>query len=267
MAGVGSTIEAIYNESSWLLKACDKVIETILSPFVDKIMEGIKPIVGDHEQIAKASTVWTEQATQLETARDDHGRTATQLMATFDGQTATAYGQRMSEHAKQLETVATNMKSTAQFLDNASREIKVAEDICKAAVQMFLEIAIPIAIAAVANTIWTLGISDAIGAGAIGADAAIACARVADASAQLATKLNDIKTALETAKESETGLTKVVTVVKLKNVESATSALKTVRGEADAKDVFDTVVKGPIKANLIDLAATTADKATGTGPN
>jgi uncharacterized protein YukE len=125
------------------------------------------------------------------------------VLADWDGSAAEGYRARVKDFVATMDEQAKDFDSTAHFLENASQEIKAAEDIVKAIIQEFLEWAIATIVAALAAAFFSFGASLAAGEGAVSAEAATAMARIMSVVHKVEAFCKRIEKLIEELKKSE----------------------------------------------------------------
>lgn len=251
MSGVASEVEDIWTTAKGLLNVVESVVSAILDPLVNKLMqEAVTPIIGDTDTINKASEVWRDAALALQSMRDDHNRTVTQLMTTFDGQTAQACSTRMTEHANKLHQVSDQMKSTSDYLDNASLVISTVAGIIKGLIKSFIEMMAITILAAVVTSFFDFGASMAAAEIAADGEYGYTFTRITAAGEQIAAKFEEIEQAFARFSESESTIVRWSAKLGEKEMKGAKETLRLSHEEGST---FDTVKSAAKKYGAVPI--------------
>ncbi|MFD9125429.1 WXG100 family type VII secretion target [Kitasatospora sp. NPDC059571] len=197
---VSGAVDAYTKINQWM-SPMSSVIDEIMRPIVEPLAEPLEFVTGDPEGLTAAADLWRRQAAELRETVADQRRDRADLAHGWQGAAADAFQQELAAYEDALEAEADDMEATAELLDEAAAESRMAQDLVETVIRELIEWALITLAASIAFSVVTAGISLAAEAAAAAAEGGIASARIASLVARLARALKKIEQALKTLKE------------------------------------------------------------------
>ncbi|WP_052389966.1 WXG100 family type VII secretion target [Streptomyces sp. NRRL B-24484] len=196
---VSGAVDAYTKINQWM-SPLGSVIDEIMRPIVEPLAEPLEFVTGDPEGLEAAAQLWRRQATELREVVADQRRDRAALAHDWQGEAAEAFLRELAEYETALEAEADDMDATAELLDEAAAESRMAQDLVETVIRELIEWAIITLAASLAFSVVTAGISLAAEAAAAAAEGTIASARIANLVAKLARALKKIEEAMKALK-------------------------------------------------------------------
>ncbi|GAA4995121.1 WXG100 family type VII secretion target [Kitasatospora paranensis] len=196
---IGGAVDAYTKVNQWM-SPMGSVIDEIMRPIVEPLAEPLEFVTGDPEGLTAAAGLWRRQAAALREVVADQRRDRAGLAHDWQGAAADAFQRELAEYETALEDEADDMDATAELLDEAAAESRMAQDLVETVIRELIEWALITLAASLAFSVVTAGISLAAEAAAAAAEGGIASARIASLVAKLARALKKIEDALKALK-------------------------------------------------------------------
>jgi WXG100 family type VII secretion target len=223
--GIGDDIVAAYNWINQPLFTLDlpvhlphpiKKAENALDGAIDSTVRDIlqatgllsilQQVTGTPQPLAQAADVWLSQAHQTKAVADELRQAARPLPQAWQGAASAAFGNHLGQLVGALDSMAADMGTTADILNQAAQECQVAEDLVNEIIREAVEFALATLAATAVADIFTFGLATIAGAVAEGAEMTAFVARAAQVSTKLAEvleKLVGTLKELKTLKETQ----------------------------------------------------------------
>jgi WXG100 family type VII secretion target len=246
--GIGDEAVAAYQWISQPLFTVDlpvslphpvKKAENALDGAVDSTVRGIleatglikilQEVTGKPEPLAQAADVWLDQARETKAVADELRRSAQPLPQQWQGDASEAFGRHLGRFVDGLDSMAGDMGTAAQILNQAAQECQVAEDLVNEIIREAIEMAVATLAATAVADLFTFGLATIAGGIAEGAEMAAFVARAAQVSTKLAEvlqKLLDTLKDLKALKEAEGTFKAFKAFRQAKGIFQAAKALK-----------------------------------------
>ncbi|MCU7825414.1 WXG100 family type VII secretion target [Kitasatospora sp. DSM 101779] len=197
---VSGAVDAYTKINQWM-SPMGSVIDEIMRPIVEPLAEPLEFVTGDPEGLEAAAQLWRRQAVGLREVVADQRRDRAALAHDWQGEAAERFLQELAEYETALEAEADDMDATAELLDEAAAESRMAQDLVETVIRELIEWAIITLAASIAFSVVTAGISLAAEAAAAATEGAVATTRIARLVAKLAKVLRRIEEELKDLKE------------------------------------------------------------------
>jgi len=196
---VSGAVDAYTKINDWM-SPMGSLIDEIMRPIVEPLAEPLEFVTGDPEGLTAAAELWRRQAQALREVVADQRRDRANLAYDWQGEAADHYQQELAEYETALEAEADDMDLTADQLEEAAAQCRVAQDLVETVIRELIEWALITLAASLAFSVVTAGISLAAEAAAAAAEGAIATTRIANLVRKLASALKKIEEALKALK-------------------------------------------------------------------
>ncbi len=179
-------------------------IDAVMRPLVSPLADQFDWVTGDSAEVTATAERWRDMARRTRALSDSELNAAFRTTAGWTGQASDAFERITKEFAEQIDAVAAEMDETAEYLLDASLEVKMAEDLVETIIRELIEWALITLVVSAALAVVTFGASAAAGGAAAAAEAAVAGSRVAAALSKLAKLLKAVADALKAVKAMKT---------------------------------------------------------------
>lgn len=209
--GIGDEVVAAYN---WInqplfdinlpihlphpVKAAENALDGAIDSAVHGILEAtglisiLQQVTGKPEALAQAADIWLAQAQQTKAVADELRQSARPLPQEWQGLASAAFGQHLGQFVNALDSMAGDMGTAAQILNQAAQECQVAEDLVNEIIREAIEFAVATLAATAIADIFTFGLATIAGGIAEGAEMTAFVARAAQVSTKLAEVLEKL---------------------------------------------------------------------------
>ncbi|WP_441246700.1 WXG100 family type VII secretion target [Kitasatospora sp. McL0602] len=194
-----SAVDAYAKVNEWM-SPMGSLIDEIMRPLVEPLAEPLEFVTGDPEGLAEVAVLWRRQAQQLRETVADQRRDRSGLSHDWQGAAADHFQQELAEYEEALEAEADDLDATADLLDEAAAQCRVAQDLVETVIRELIEWALVTLAASLAFSVVTAGISLAAEAAAAAAESTVAATRIASLVRKLASALKKIEEALKALK-------------------------------------------------------------------
>ncbi|MFI7101269.1 WXG100 family type VII secretion target [Streptomyces sp. NPDC050161] len=203
MSGPASTAVGAYNKVNDWMSGMDSVVDGIMRPLVEPLADQLEFVTGDPESLAEAAKLWRDKAAEFREIVADQRRDRADLAHEWTGEAAEAFQNHLAELETAMEAEAKDMDATADVLDGAAEQARVAQEMVEAVIRELIEWALITLAAAVALSVVTAGVSLAAEAAAAAAETGIASTRIASLVARLAEELKSLANILKMLKQAK----------------------------------------------------------------
>jgi hypothetical protein len=179
-------------------------IDAVMRPLVSPLADQFDWVTGDSAEVSATAERWRDLARRTRALSDSELNEAFRTAAGWTGQASDAFERLARDFAEQIDAVAAEMDVTAEYLLDASLEVKMAEDLVETIIRELIEWALITLVVSAALAVVTFGASAAAGGAAAAAQAAVAGSRVASALAKLAKLLRAVADALKAVRAMKT---------------------------------------------------------------
>lgn len=175
-------------------------IDSLMRPLVQPLADTFDSITGDSAEVRSTAERWRSLRRQAQALADFERDVVSRAVEGWEGDASDAFRARLTELCSQIEELAGEMGSTAEFLDDAAMEVELAETLVEDIIRELIEWAIITLAVSAATSIITLGLSSVAGAGVAAAKAAHATSRIARIVIKVAQALERLSDALKKLK-------------------------------------------------------------------
>lgn len=183
----------------------DAGIDDVVRGVLEKtgMLDQLEKVTGMPGQLHDAAQSWHDQAKALNSLADTLRMGAAKLPEHWEGDASEAFGRSMGEFVAAIDGTAADMGRTAEILNSAAKECKLAEDTVVAIIREAIEmIAMTIAAGLVVDLL-TAGLATAVDALVVDGEVLMYVERVEQVSSKLGTALRDLMKAVKDMRAGE----------------------------------------------------------------
>ncbi|MFF4505495.1 WXG100 family type VII secretion target [Streptomyces sp. NPDC001401] len=178
------------------------------------MLDELEKVTGMPGQLSAAAHSWYGQAKALQSLADTLRMGAAKLPEHWEGEASASFGRGMGEFVDAIDRTAEDMGRTAEILNSAAKECKLAEDTVVAIIREAIEMIAMTVAAGLITDLLTAGLATAVDALAVDAEIAIYVERVEQVSSKLGTALRDLMKAVKDMRAGEAKFKDVVKAAK-----------------------------------------------------
>lgn len=245
------------------VKAAENALDSAIDSTVRGILEAtglisiLQKVTGKPEPLAQAADVWLEQAHKTKAVADELRSSARPLSQQWQGDASAAFGTHLGQFVNALDSMAGDMGTAAQILNQAAQECQVAEDLVNEIIREAIEFAVATLAATAVADLFTFGLATIAGGIAEGAEMTAFVARAAQVSTKLAEVLEKLLGTLKdlkALKEAEGTWKAFKAFRQAKGIFQAAKALKEGDGALLATNRVLHYASGAVKSGVVSPA-------------
>ncbi|WP_203337767.1 WXG100 family type VII secretion target [Nocardioides limicola] len=172
-------------------------IYALMKPLVNPLVEKWESVIGDADSVHATADQWREMARQMRHVGDLQRDCSAQTSTGWEGHAQDAFSVAVNDLAGQIDEIAEQMTNVGGFLDEASGEVRQAEQLIKDLIWELIQWAIISLAVSAALAIVTLGASAVAGAATAASKAGVTGVKIANLLTKVAAALNRIKASLK----------------------------------------------------------------------
>jgi len=200
------------SEEHGLDAGIDDVVRGVLQK--TGMLDQLEKVTGMPAQLHDAAQSWHDQAKALNSVADALRMGAAKLPEHWEGDASAAFGRSMGEFVAAAFSTAADMGQTAEILNSAAKECKLAEDTVVAIIREAIEmIAMTIAAGLVVDLL-TAGLATAVDALVVDGEVMVYVERVEQVSSKLGKALRELMDAVKDMRKGKKSFNDVRKVAK-----------------------------------------------------
>ncbi|GIF11672.1 WXG100 family type VII secretion target [Actinoplanes teichomyceticus] len=129
----------VLQRANGLVNTVNTVMDAILWPFVQPLIEIFEMCLGDPEQLQAKAQVWDSVAAELDRVADDVARQGQALAAGWKGEASTAAQRQLAEQEKDLREIGKRMREEARTLEQTAEMLAAYEDLLRDVIRELVE--------------------------------------------------------------------------------------------------------------------------------
>ncbi|MEV6349636.1 WXG100 family type VII secretion target [Actinoplanes sp. NPDC051851] len=141
--GVATTVvdgaQFVANRAGGLVNAVNNVMDAILWPFVQPLIEVFELAIGDPDQLQAKSKAWNAVAAEVEKVAGDLAGQRQTLATRWKGDAGTAAQKSLTETEEHLRDVAKRMRETARTMEQIAELLSAYEQLLQDTIRELVE--------------------------------------------------------------------------------------------------------------------------------